>query len=201
VFNTFTANYSYDPGGDKYFSVYQIKDVDGTTNPGGVLSTFWDVCRAAYLVYKTIKEFRIDLSFFNDRSRWYNEGEDGVGLGVDGSAYHFMENAVFWLTRQKRNVEYNLPMTTDHITAELCAPVQFRDPIYTNSVVETDYLGGSIHTIEYDIKNDEIIIGAMLDPNDTIDEDFGDIIETGSQTDTITESGSRTNTYTENGNT
>lgn len=200
VFNTFTINYSYNPGDDSYLSVYQIKDVDNpSATPSSDLAPLWDICAAAYDRYKTIKEYRTDLSFYNDRRRLLNEGESGVGLGVDGSAYKFLQNAVFWLTRQKRKVQYSLPISASSAVVDLCDPVAFRDTIYTNAAVDTDYLSGTISVIEFDIKNDTVVINTVLDPYDTIDDDFGDIIETGTQTDTITESGSQTDTYTENG--
>jgi hypothetical protein len=200
VLNSFTVNYSRDPGGDKYFSAWQITDVDsGSGSPGGSLGALWDVCHGAWHIYKTVKEFKIDCSWFIDRARWYNAGEVGVGLGVDGSAYHWLENAVYWMTRQKRNVSYNIPLNATNVLVELCDPVHFRDPIYTNSLVETDYLDGAIEEIEYDILTDSIRVTPILQPNDTIDDDFGDIVETGSAADTITESGSQPDTISEDG--
>jgi hypothetical protein len=200
IFNAFTVNYSYDPGGDKYFSCYQIAGVDNPAgSPTGDLGALWDICQGCYLEYKAIKEFKIDLSWFNDRLRWYNSGEAGVGLGTDGSAWKFLLNAVYWITRQRRKVEYALPISATNVLMELCDPVDFRDTIYTNAVTETAYLNGSIYSVEYDLKADSIRIGSMLEPNDGIDDAFGDIVETGSAATTITESGPPSDTITEDG--
>jgi hypothetical protein len=202
VFNSFEVNYSKDPGAGKYFKTYKLKDVDLIEPPGWSddWKPLWDVCRAAYLVYRAVKEFKINLDWFIDRSRWYNSGESGaVGIGTDGSAWHWLTNAVFWLTRQKRKAGYNVPLDATHVFTELCDPVNFKDPVFSNSLIDTAYLEGNVDAIEYDIQNDSIRIHSLLSPNDTIDDNYGDIIESGNSNHTITESGSAPDTITEDG--
>jgi hypothetical protein len=119
-----------------------------------------------------------------------------VGVGVDGSAYHWLGKAVFWMARQKRKAGYNIPLDTTTVNTELCDPVTFNDPVFSNG----EALAGSISSIEYDIQTDSIRVESLLQPNDTIDDDYGDIVETGSAADTITETGSASDTITEDGN-
>jgi len=197
IFNNFNLFYAFNPGANDWFRQWQIKDVDDPAeriNNDINVRVLWDVCEAAFTNYGVIKEFKMEMPWFNDRSRVFQEG--GVaGLGTDGSAFFFLQEAVFYLTRQKRNVEHNIPINSTNVLIELCDPTTFQDPIYTNNEV----LAGHIDFIEYDIKNDEIKVGKILDPQDTIDDDFGCIQETGSAPDTITESGSQPDTITETG--
>jgi hypothetical protein len=200
IFNSISANFSYDPGSSGYFSNHRLTGVDSATPPATLtdpdLIAYWNVCRAAYLKWGIVKQFDIDLSWFNDRNRWYNS-TDTKDFGTGPSAKLFMQNAAFQLTRQKRKIEYDIPITASNVLIELCDPVNFRDPVYTNSTVYPTYQRGAVHLIGYNFDTDTIHVGVTLDPLDTIDEQFGDIIETGSAPDTITESGSNTNTISE----
>jgi len=199
--NTFTMFFSPDPGGGKFFSQLQIKNVDGGTTERNAhpseLRSLWDIANAAFKEYGTIREFRKNLKWFNDRERWYNT-DDAVKVGVgktERAAFKFLQNAVEWLTRQHRDVTYKIPMDATNVLIELTDPVKFGDTIYTNDV----NLDGNIYLLEYDLSNDQIKVGSLIEPNDTIPEDFADIEETGSAPDTITESGSQPDTITEDG--
>jgi len=203
VFNNFLFLFSPNPAEDKYFSQYSIKDVDDDSAVSGMdwlLQPLWYVSNACYKIYNIIKEFRMELPWFSDRNRWYNSDDTGKdGLGIDSSHYRFCAQAVFWLTRQKRRVKYRLPLDSTNVSIELTDPVEFRDRVYTNSAIDSAYLQGNIEYIEYDLERDQIVVQSILEPNDTIGEDYGDIIETGSASDTITESGSQPDTITEVG--
>jgi hypothetical protein len=156
----------------------------------------WTTCAAAYDQYKTIKTFEKDIEWFNDRSRF---DSTGTGIGVDSSAYKFLQNCVYWMTRQKRQVKFTVPITSNNIALDLATKISFRDTIYTDASVDSSYINGTASIVEYDIVNNNIAVTALLDPLDTVSDSFGDIIETGSQTDTIVEAGNRTDTYTEDG--
>jgi len=196
VYNNFTIKYGYSPGPDGFLAQYQIKEVDQETIPTGEqFPTLWDICHMSYDIYAVQKELKRELKWYNDRSQWYNSGEGGDGLGTDDSSYNFLENAVYYMTRQKDRVEYMLPMNTHNVHIELGDPITFNDPIYTNGADRS----GWVELIEYDLSQDAIKLKVILEPFDTIDDDYGDIIETGDAPDTITESGSQADTITEDG--
>lgn len=216
LYNNFNVEYSFNPGLNKMDKTLSIDYTDQGTFPaadtvdpdnsnlklwykyfGGLSDNsysdakeLWEICEQSYDRTKHRSQLPNSLG----QLTWYSDRAKlglTTGIGVDSSAYKFLQYAVEWLTRQKETVEFRIPMSAANIVLELANYITFADTIYTNASNRV----GWIQSIEVDTRKDQIVIGAILEPSDIVE--FGDIIETGSQTDTITESGSQSDTYTE----
>ena len=136
----------------------------------------------------TPKERAKDTTIFDP------DNTDSVGAG--SSAFMFLQNLVDWTARQKIEAKYSIPVTATNLTLDMVDRVAVNDAIYTKG---NDFEGW-VMVLEDDIKNDQIKVTTLIAPDyaDQLDDDYpGDIVETGSQTDTITESGTQTDTITE----
>lgn len=159
--------------------------------------TLWTVCHESYLNHKCITDaLPSDLS----ELKWYFDPtifdpDATIGCGMDSSAYKFLQNLVEWTTRQKEKVSYSLPLTTTHLSLELCSPIIFNDDILTDHANRTGWITG----IELDLNNDKINIQATLEPYNIGSVLDGMIIESGDRTTTIDESGVETDTKVEGG--
>lgn len=194
VYNNFNLKYSYNPGADKYFNQYQVFGVDDSgERANNEFPELWDVCNAAYQEYGVQKEFKKDLHWFADRRRF----EPTSWWGYDGfsSQYSFLAYCCKWITRQKINCIFEIPMTSDTVLYELCRPCTFNDSIYTNGST----LNGYIYLLEYDFAACKIRVGILIEPQDSVEDNINTITETTSAPDTITESGSQPDTITEQG--
>jgi len=199
LYNNFTLRWGYNPGANSYFQQYQIANVDDSTaGPDCQFEEMWNICRICYNLYNVIREFKMDLPWYQDFEKYSNVGDSTNGVPPQDAARYFLQQCIFWLTREKRRVSYRIPMNADNATIELCDPVNFRDAVFTDSKTDSSYIAGSVEKIEYDLKKDQIIITSLLDPEDSVD-DGGYIYETGDAPDTITESGSQSDTITEVG--
>ena len=65
---------------------------------------------AAYDEYGVQKELIKDLKWFADRRRF--DSDTTYGFGGNSSQYQFLENCCLWLTRQKIDVTFEIPLTT-----------------------------------------------------------------------------------------
>ena len=100
-----------------------------------------------------------------------------------------------WATRQKEIVEFSVPLTIANLQRELLDFVNFKDLKFTSDVLREGY----ITKIKLNPRDDKIIFELALIPLDISDITSCDIIESGSNTDTITEDVTNTDTITEPG--
>lgn len=170
--------------------------------------TIWDQAKSGYDQVKSIQEFPKELaelpwytdhSLFNTDKPWVTGTEatdEPWFTGTGATAWKFLKQVADWCTRQKNNVEYSLPITAGNIEIDLLDRVSFVDAVYTDSVT----LSGWLSRVEINPSNDSITVKNTLEPTDWQDVlSAGNIVETGSASDTITESGAQPDTITETG--
>lgn len=212
VFNDFLVKYQYNQATGEYDRSYFITKLSEATFPestgswteyvGGLPQTayaeakaLWEICRETYIrtgIINRLPEESSELPWFVDRLLY--DATQTYNVGVNSAAFMYLKNCVEWLAREREVVEYELAINATNVTMELAHPVNFSDTILTNGVDRI----GTISSIQIDPTEDRILVEATLFPDDGITID-GDIIESGSQADTITESGSEADTITEDG--
>lgn len=208
IYNEYLIKYNYSPGHKKHIRSYSISNVDQSAFPAvtGNWQSFvsgdigyadakaiWERCHLTYEQYGMVRQFEKELNWYIDATEFNDSMPQFQSTG--SSAYKFLDECVSWIGRQKADSTISIPLTSTTIATELADYITLNESVYTNG----DNQPGYIDKVEYDLKNDMIIVGLALFPIDTIDDEVGDIEETGSASDTIDESGSRTDTVTEGG--
>ena len=186
--NQFKVNYSYDPGQGPLDTLYvdyidsSAFLADGATAAGSVsgsvitwhdqvggaswigwtaAQTLWTTCHNSWLEAKVrtdiLPEELSELEWYRDPTVY--DASAITGVGVDQSAYKYLENLVAWTTTQKDKVNYSIPMSVTGLSLELAQPVTFSDPIYHFTGV-----GGWITSIEQDTQKDVFNIETTLEP-------------------------------------
>jgi len=183
LFNDFVLEYAYNPGTKKFERSLAVRNADQTTFPditavvpaavwtdyvNGVNPTsyadaqiIWGLCHRAYLKSKATQKIPETLG----KLSWYTDSSSittgpSVGCSVDDSPWKFLNGMAEWCTRQKEIVTYKLPLSAANLVLELVDHLTFSDAIYTSNIARP----GWITYIEVDIKNDQIMLEATLNP-------------------------------------
>lgn len=150
-------------------------------------SGLWEGARAGYLISNTQQSPPDNLQEL-PWYRYYAADND------NNSPALYLERFIRWCSRSHIATSYKIPVTSGNIQRELTEKVTLTDYLYTNNLPYSGY----IDSITYDVRNDQIKIGAILEPNDGFDpyEEWL-IVEAGDQPSTIQESGNWATTYEE----
>lgn len=218
LYNHFYLEYNYNPGSDKFDRAFIITKIDESTFPdianddwktyfGGLpdgsyatAKDLWTICSNSY---DTVQVTSPDLPSNLSKLPWYYDpttfDENAfLGLGIDGSAYKYLENLVEWASKQKEKVTYALPLNSTYITSELLDKINFTDDIYTDGSART----GWITKVAIDTRKDQILITSTLEPFDIENVGDGLIVERGTPLndgELIEESGSQPDDIEETG--
>jgi len=176
------------------------KSYVGGVNDYAEAKEIWTVAHNSYLINKrkrTPPTDRTELTFAIDRNLF-----DGVTTNDSTIEYgrQYFENMVYWSTRQKLQVNYDLPITPQTITRELVSKVLFSDALITPAVGE--YGNGRVVSLGVDTRKHRIKLSILFDtlffaPPVTVqtseihESGFAvtDIIETGTNDSEIVETG------------
>lgn len=192
LYNQFQIWYAFNEASGKYTRSISISNTDQSTFPaedsaiwhdwvGGIAqSTYvdskilWEALHYQYIISKTVNELPSSLANLS----WY--GNDNVFLGlpdkgasVNSGAYKYVRNAAYWLTRQKTQVTFSTPLTSDAIVKDLLSYVKFNDPIYTAGYDREGWITG----IDIDTVNNLLKLTYTLKPLDDITDNL--ILEDG----------------------
>ena len=217
LYNDWSITYGVDPGRNGYLSGLVLTKVDQASFPASGTETWktymggldddsyndakalWDVAHASYLRSQAMRQAPDQiqkLDWFVDVDDFDPDKTDTTldqYRGTGGSAWKFLCTAMDWLSRQRAEVEYALPLTAANLTAcELAVPVNFSDTLLTNGA---DTLGW-IRAVTLDLRKHRIVIRLYLVPVD-ITYGLGDIEEIGDADTTIDENGVRADTIEE----
>ncbi len=170
----------------------------------------WDRAKNSYTLNKRIRkapadrtqlEYAIETNFLDGpktNTTKYPQWNT-ASIDYDEYAFKYTQQLVEWSTKQKLQVSYSVPITTDTIKIELMDNIFLSDPIITPAVGE--YGKGWVTSIQLDPKKNQIKLTVTFEvlffiPPTIIDQcgdiwergyNTIDIIETGSQPDNILE--------------
>jgi len=151
----------------------------------------WTKAHTSYLLNSRIRTApteRTELEYAIDMNSFYNSTNYDWTVEY---AYNYVKQLVDWTTRQKLQVNYNLPITTDTIKYEILDKVWFNDKLITPLIGE--YGVGWITSFQLDPKNQQIKLGitfeTMMFVPPTVIDDCVVIVETGYNTTDIIETG------------
>ena len=108
---------------------------------------------------KSVNQFSVDLLWFPDLRIYEDDTTETDGVETDSSAYRFLQKAIIWITRERALVEYSIPINQINILVELCDPIVFNDPIFTDGSDRDGWICG----IAIDTTRDVIDITAILE--------------------------------------
>ena len=160
----------------------------------------WEMARKSYTLNSRIRTASADrstLKYAIDRNEYNNVNTYD---SWEEYGWQYAKRFAEWVTRQKLQVYFDVPITTDTVKYELMRKVTFSDPIITP---DGETGSGWITSIQCDPKNDVIKLQITFEPNFYIPApmviQWGDIIETGDNIDSILETGSETDNIIEGG--
>lgn len=207
LYNDFYIVFDWNPGAAKYINFVFVTKVSEAAFPstsgqtwktfvGGVsdgsyadAKIWWDACSESYLRCYALQPFpkeKQEQAWFTTSSIF--NGLTSAKVSTQDAAFKFMDNCVRWLSRQKTEVKIATPITSASVITELCQTCSFSDSVYTDGETRTGWVTG----VEFDLKNAEIRLGYMLEPEDIVIDNL--IIERGIilNQDTHVESGTQT---------
>jgi len=168
LYNELQVWYAYNDASSKYSRSILIKNADESAFPpitddswkswvGGLSgSTYtdskklWEALHYMYVISHAVQELPSSMSnlswFTNDNL--FN-GLPDVGASVTSSAMRYVNNCVYWLSRQKTVVSFSTILTADVAKIELLQRCKFNDPIYTANYDRYGWVTGiDINTTE-----------------------------------------------------
>lgn len=161
----------------------------------------WDQCHASYLITKSISGLPKNLGECN----WYIDpgavDPGGTRLwpelvdGDDHSAVFLAQNYANWTAWSKKQPQFEVVDNATFSALGIGDPANFNDAKLTGGLPLLGWIHEKTQLPGTDTLPPRFRFGLTLNPEALVDPIS--IIESGSQTDTITESGSQTNTYTE----
>jgi hypothetical protein len=184
VYNAFQLSYNYDFGSKSYTRFFNVQNIDkahvGQTFPPqsdiswynyvpGLSNQDW--FQAANIWYQCILSYQrnavsqlattqiSELPWFIDESIF---SRNSTLDPTDSAAWAFLQFLVYWSTRQKDIVTYNIPLNENTAGTELLDCIQFRDTVYTANSDRT----GWITSIEIDATNNQLILQVILQSSD-----------------------------------
>jgi hypothetical protein len=158
----------------------------------------WTLAHQSWLINKRIRKApkdRTELKWAVDLDTFYNT--DSYDETIEYAQSYF-KLLVEWTTRQKLQVSYDLPITTDTVKLNIVDNVLFNDAIILPNPAE--YGDGWITSISVDPNKDVVKCGITFEPSffaPPMPIITGNIIETGSRANDIVETGSRVNNIIE----
>lgn len=221
LYNDFYIKFDLNPGSGKYISFIYVTKVSEAAFPsttgqtwktyiGGVsdgsyatAKVWWDTCSESYLrsyALQPLPKDKQERAWFTTSNIFEMATRRGTsienmaeeiahkGVSLEDAAYKFMDNCIRYLTRQKTEVMFSTPITSISTGVDLCRTVSFTDPVYTAGETRS----GWVTKVEFDIKNNTINLGYILEPEDIVIDNL--IIERGilMNLDTHTETGDQT---------
>jgi hypothetical protein len=184
IYNAFQLSYNWDPGSKSYTRSFNVQNIDVThqgyafppeSDPTwhnyvtGLSDSDW--FEAASVWYQCINSFISNTvnqlaSLQLSELPWFID--EGIYQGnstldpASNAAWVFLQFMVYWTTRQKDIITYNIPINASTIGTELLDCIQFKDDVYTAGVNRV----GWITSIEVDAVNNQYILQVFLQSAD-----------------------------------
>lgn len=196
VVNDFPHNGGYYPIQFNQIEYYQTIDTDYSEYVTGIddyvtAKAAWEKAHSSWLLNKRIRiapTERTYLEYAIDRNSFYNSTSYDSSVEYAMSYFNLFLD---WTTRQKLQVNYNIPITDSNINLELLDTISLHDAIITPDIGE--FGKGWITSIQVDPRKNEFKLGITFETNfftppSAIDQ-CTEIIETGYNLIDIVETG------------